>query len=133
MITYGAASSQPDEPVPACDPELARTTAELARVALLALLVALSVGGITQVAVADHWHTVNNRAHGLEHGVTTGGGGCTHEWWIDRADSRATPATIPASKIQAGSGQRWSTNAPSPARSLAVTPLSDAVDALTSR
>jgi hypothetical protein len=31
MITYGAASSQPDEPVPACDPELARTTAELAR------------------------------------------------------------------------------------------------------
>src|SRR3954466_11640695 len=59
-------------------------------------------------------------------GFTTGGGGCTHEWWIDTADRTATPATIAASRIQAGSGQRWSTSAPSPVRSLAVTPPSDA-------
>lgn len=43
-------------------------------VVLLALLAALSCGSIAQVAIADHWHTVNNRAHGLEHGAATADG-----------------------------------------------------------
>jgi hypothetical protein len=54
-------------------------------VVLLALLAALSFGSMTQLAFANHWHTVNNRAHGLEHGSSTSDGsffGRTYGYYI---------------------------------------------------